>query len=161
YLAFEVLYPVPEVAPPPCLGGTLTFGCLGSAYKLNEHTLAAFAAILHAAPASRLLMRNRTLDEASNRTALLARFARLGVAAERLMLEGGAEHAEFLRTYDRVDIALDTFPYNGGTTTAEALWQGVPLLTFNGDRWASRTSRSILTEAGLDCFVADDQPAFE
>ena len=160
YLAFEVLYPVPDVAPPPSLGGPVTFGCFGSAYKLTEPTLAAFAAILRAAPASRLLLRNRTLDEASNRAALLGRFARLGVAAERLALEGGAEHGEFLRTYGRVNVALDTFPYNGGTTTAEALWQGVPVLTFNGDRWASRTSRSLLLAAGLGEWVAVDQAGF-
>jgi protein O-GlcNAc transferase len=77
------------------------------------------------------------------------------------MLEDGAEHFEFLRTYDRVDVALDTFPYNGGTTTAEALWQGVPVLTYNGDRWAGRTSRSLLLAGGLGEFVAVDQPGFE
>jgi predicted O-linked N-acetylglucosamine transferase (SPINDLY family) len=77
------------------------------------------------------------------------------------LLDGGGDHFDFLRTYDRIDIALDAFPYNGGTSTAEALWQGVPLLTFNGDRWASRTSRSILMAAGLDDWVAGDRPGFE
>jgi predicted O-linked N-acetylglucosamine transferase (SPINDLY family) len=76
-------------------------------------------------------------------------------------LEGGGEHLDFLRTYDRIDIALDAFPYNGGTSTAEAIWQGVPLLTFNGDRWASRTSRSILMAAGLGHLVAADRQGFE
>lgn len=162
YLAFTVTYPVPDVAPPPSLAaGRLTFGCLASAYKLTEPTIEAYARILHGAPTSRLLLRNRTLDEASNCAALLSRFARHGIAVDRLMLEGGAEHFEFLRTYDRVDLALDTFPYNGGTTTSEALWQGVPTLTFNGDRWASRTSRSLLLAAGLGEFVATDQASFE
>jgi predicted O-linked N-acetylglucosamine transferase (SPINDLY family) len=162
YLAFTVLYPVPEVAPPPSLvSGRVTFGCLASAYKLTEPSIAAYERILHAAPTSRLLLRNRTLGEVSNRTVLLDRFARHGIVAERLMLEDGTEHFEFLRTYDRVDVALDTFPYNGGTTTAEALWQGVPMLTYNGDRWASRTSRSLLLAGGLDEFVAADQAGFE
>ena len=141
---------------PACATGHLTFGCFSSAYKLTEPTIAAYAGILRAAPASRLLLRNRTLDEASNRAALLGRFARYGVAADRLTLEGGAEHYDFLRSYDRVDVALDTFPYNGGTTTAEALWQGVPMLTCNGDRWAGRTSRSLLLAGGLDEWVAAD-----
>jgi predicted O-linked N-acetylglucosamine transferase (SPINDLY family) len=162
YLAFTVLYPVPEVAPPPSLvSGRVTFGCLASAYKLTEPSIAAYERILHAAPTSRLLLRNRTLGEVSNRTVLLDRFARHGIVAERLMLEDGTEHFEFLRTYDRVDVALDTFPYNGGTTTAEALWQGVPMLTYNGDRWASRTCRSLLLAGGLDEFVAADQAGFE
>jgi len=161
YLAFSVFYPVPDVAPPPCLrAGHLTFGCFASAYKLTEPTIAAYAGILRDAPASRLLLRNRTLDEASNRAALLDRFARRGIDADRLTLEGGAEHFDFLRGYDRVDVALDAFPYNGGTTTAEALWQGVPMLTCNGDRWAGRTSRSILLAAGLDDYVAADAAGF-
>jgi predicted O-linked N-acetylglucosamine transferase (SPINDLY family) len=162
YLAFQVFYPVPDVAPPPCLqAGHLTFGCFASAYKLTEQTIGAYAAILRDAPTSRLLLRNRTLEHLSNRAALLRRFTALGIAEERLTLEGGAEHYEFLRGYDRVDVALDTFPYNGGTTTAEALWQGVPMLTCNGDRWAGRTSRSLLLAGGLDAWVAADPPGFK
>jgi predicted O-linked N-acetylglucosamine transferase (SPINDLY family) len=157
-----VFYPVPDVAPPPCLqAGHLTFGCFASAYKLTEQTIGAYAAILRDAPTSRLLLRNRTLEHLSNRAALLRRFTALGIAEERLTLEGGAEHYEFLRGYDRVDVALDTFPYNGGTTTAEALWQGVPMLTCNGDRWAGRTSRSLLLAGGLDAWVAADPPGFK
>lgn len=162
YLPFSVFYPTPDITPPPCVaGGGITFGCLASAYKLTDQTLAAFARILHAAPASRLLMRNRTLDQPGNRAALLQRFGALGIGADRLTLEGGAEHFEFLRTYDRIDIALDVFPYNGGTTTAEALWQGVPLLSFKGDRWAGRTSSSMLRAAGMEEWVAADQAGFE
>jgi predicted O-linked N-acetylglucosamine transferase (SPINDLY family) len=161
YLPFSVFYPVPDIAPPPCrAGGGITFGCLASAYKLTDQTLEAYARILHAAPASRLLLRNRTLDLATNRAVLAGRFARLGIGADRLVLEGGAEHFDFLRSYDRIDVALDTFPYNGGTSTAEALWQGVPLLTCNGDRWAGRTSRSLLRAAGLEDWVAADAPGF-
>jgi protein O-GlcNAc transferase len=59
------------------------------------------------------------------------------------------EHFEFLKTYDRIDIALDTIPYSGGTTTMEALWQGVPVLTFPGDRWVSRISSSLFRAARL------------
>lgn len=161
YLAFEVLYPVPDVAPPPVLrNGFLTFGSFASAYKLTDGVIAAWSRILLGAPGARLLLRNQALGEASNRASLTTRFARHGIAAERLVLAGGAEHFDFLRGYDEVDIALDTFPYNGGTTTTEALWQGVPVLTFNGDRWASRTSRSLLLAAGMPEWVAQDEAAF-
>jgi predicted O-linked N-acetylglucosamine transferase (SPINDLY family) len=97
------------------------------------------------------------LAEPSNRDHLRARLASRGVAGERIDLEGGAAHFDFLQSYDRIDIALDTFPYNGGTTTTEALWQGVPVLTCAGDRWAARTSASLLRAAGLDDWVARDQ----
>jgi predicted O-linked N-acetylglucosamine transferase (SPINDLY family) len=161
YLAFRVPYPTPPVAPPPCLAsGRLTFGCLGSSYKLTPETLAAWAAILRAAPGARLLVKNPLLDEPSNRAALLDRLTALGIEAGRVTLSGRAEHFDFLRAYHGVDIALDTFPYNGGTTTSEALWQGVPVLTCNGDRWAGRTSRSLLLAAGLDDWVAADMDGF-
>lgn len=161
YLAFSVLYPVPDVAPPPVLRqGSLTFGCFCSQYKITDETIAAWAAILRGAPQARLLLKNRRLGDESNRTALQERFARHGVAADRLMLDGPSEHAAFLAAYERVDIALDTFPYSGGTTTMEALWQGVPVLTFNGDRWAARTSRSLLLAAGLDDWCLADRGRF-
>jgi predicted O-linked N-acetylglucosamine transferase (SPINDLY family) len=161
YLAFEVRYPVPEVAPPPVLrNGWLTFGSFASAHKITDPVVAAWSRILLGAPTARLLLRNQLLNEPSNRLALMARFARHGVAPGRLMLSGGAEHFDFLRGYDEVDIALDTFPYNGGTTTTEALWQGAPVLTFNGDRWASRTSRSLLLAADLSEWVATDAADF-
>ena len=157
YLAFEVAYPVPEMMPPPSVAaGLITFGSLCSAIKLTDPVIAAWGRILRGAPQARLLLRHGTLEDGSNQALLRARFAQEGVAPERLTLEGRAPHQEFLATYGRIDIALDTFPYNGGTTTTEALWQGVPVLSFNGDRWASRTSRSLLLAAGLGDWVADD-----
>jgi predicted O-linked N-acetylglucosamine transferase (SPINDLY family) len=157
YLAFSVLYPCPRVAPPPCLGqAALTFGSLASQYKITEPVVSAWSAILRGAPEARLLLKNRALDDASTRSFVLRRFVRNGVAPSRIVLEGSAEHTAFLRAYARVDIALDPFPYSGGTTTMEALWQGVPVLTHDGDRWASRTSRSLLLAAGLDEWCTPD-----
>lgn len=162
YLAFDVFSPVPSVAPSPWASTRhVTFGSLLSAYKITDQVIASWSRILHGVPHSRLLLRNRALNQGSNRADILARFAANGIDAARLTLEGGGAHFDFLRTYDRIDIALDAFPYNGGTSTAEALWQGVPLLTFNGDRWASRTSRSILMAAGLGDWVAADRKAYE
>lgn len=157
YLPFQVFYPTPPVVPPPCLAnGFVTFGSLASAYKLTDMTLDAWGAVLRAVPGARLLLRNRGLEQPGNRADLVARLVARGIAADRLMLGGGAAHDDFLHSYDAMDIALDSFPYNGGTTTAEAVWQGVPVLTTHGDRWAARTSRSILLAAGLSDFVAVD-----
>ena len=89
YLAFEVCYPVPEVAPPPVLrNGWLTFGSFASAHKITDPVVAAWSRILLGAPTARLLLRGRTLDDPSNRVALLARFARCGVAPDRLIAAG-------------------------------------------------------------------------
>jgi protein O-GlcNAc transferase len=130
YLAFTVPYLVPDVTPPPCLPtGRLTFACLGSAYMITDAVITAWSRILRATPGSRLLLKNRTLDDASNRGAQLTRFAGHGMAEQRLVLEEPEEHFAFLQAYGRVDIALNTYPYNGGTTTTEALWQGVPVLS--------------------------------
>jgi protein O-GlcNAc transferase len=161
YLAFSTLYPCPEVAPPPCLErGKLTFGSFCSHYKLTNDVVSAWASILRGAPGARLLLKNRALDDASTRVDLGRRFARRGVEAARLSFEGSAEHEVFLGAYAQVDVALDAFPYSGGTTTMEALWQGVPVLTFDGDRWASRTSSSLLLAAGLGDWVAPDRRGY-
>ncbi len=162
YLAFDVAYDVPDVAPPPCAteDGAITFGCFGSHYKLTGPVLAAWADILLAVPRARLLIKNASLDDQSIRDDLLVRLEERGVAAERITLQGRSPHFAFLDAYRHVDIALDTFPYNGGTTTTEALWQGVPVLTFDGDRWASRTSKSLLRAAGLSDWVLPDLAAY-
>ncbi|MBM3621048.1 MAG: hypothetical protein FJX20_10180 [Alphaproteobacteria bacterium] len=161
YLAFEVAYPVPDVAPPPCLAhGHITFGCLGSQYKITDGVIAVWAAILGRAPTSRLYLRNGVLSDASSREAVLARFVKAGIDRRRIDLEGRIAHFDFLASYSRVDIALDTFPYNGGTTTTEALWQGVPVLAFDGDRWASRTSKSLIVAAGMGEWCLPDEASY-
>jgi protein O-GlcNAc transferase len=163
YLAFEILYPVPDVAPPPSAasGGLITFGCLGSHYKLTDAVLSSWARILQAAPQAVLFIKTGALDDASTRSDLSARLQSRGVDPARVTLQGRSEHFQFLAAYRHVDIALDTFPYNGGTTTTEALWQGVPVLAFDGDRWASRTSKSLLLAAGLHEWVLPDLAQFE
>jgi protein O-GlcNAc transferase len=154
YLAFTVSYRTPRVvASPVARSGRFTFGCLAPQYKINPKVTAAFSEILRAVPEARLLLRNTCLGDEGNRSTICARFLRNGVSSNQLIFEGPAGHYAFLKTYDRIDVALDTFPYSGGVTTMEALWQGVPVLTFSGDRWASRTSSSLLFAAGLGEWV--------
>jgi protein O-GlcNAc transferase len=148
YLTFEVAYAVPDVAPPPCLVNKfITFGSLAPQYKITPEVIETWREILSRVPNSRLLIKNTVLGSAANRE-----FVRTFLP-EQVQLEGPADHYAFLETYDRIDIALDTFPYNGGTTTTEAIWQGVPVIAFNGDRWVARTSATILEAGGLGDFV--------
>jgi predicted O-linked N-acetylglucosamine transferase (SPINDLY family) len=161
YLTFEVGYPVPDVAPAPCLSrGAVTFGCLAPQYKITTEVVEAWARILRESPRSTLVLQNTALGKADNRSFVQGLFERCGVSAERLRLNGPAEHYTFLERYAEIDLALDTFPYNGGTTTMEALWQGVPVLAFAGDRWAARISASLLHNAGLPEFVRPDPEGY-
>jgi protein O-GlcNAc transferase len=161
YLTFTMTHPTPDIAPPPHLArGRFTFGSLASLYKITLEVRQAWAAVLQAAPGSRLLLRNKGLRSAGNQQWLRDRFGEWGVAPERLEFLGPADHFQFLESYSQIDLALDTFPYNGGTTTTEALWQGVPVVAIHGDRWTSRVSSSLLQSAGLSQFVARDTDDF-
>jgi predicted O-linked N-acetylglucosamine transferase (SPINDLY family) len=154
YLTFQVGYDTPDVENPRD-GEPFTFGCLGSAYKITPEVRGAWIKLLKETNGTRLLVRNKLLGEESHRKWFLEFFTGEGIDANRLTLLGPANHKEFLETYGTVDLALDTFPYNGGTTTMESLWQGVPLVCFKGDRWVSRTSATLMHSAELDDFVAE------
>jgi len=157
YLTFEVSYPVPPVVDPPCLAsGVVTFGCLAPHHKINHRVIHSWCSILQEVPNSRLVLRNGVLDSPGNCRFVHGLFEKYNIPPARVLLRGRIDHYQFLQTYDEIDIALDTFPYNGGTTTTEAIWQGVPVVTFWGDRWASRTSASLLRAGNLGRFVTDN-----
>ncbi len=150
YLTFEVTYPVPPVADPPCLAnGAITFGCLASQYKITSQVIGVWSSVLRQVPDSTLILKNGALATPGVREFVHGLFERFDIPPARIRLEGPSDHYRFLEAYGEIDIALDTFPYNGGTTTTEAIWQGVPVVAFSGDRWAARTSASILRAANL------------
>ncbi len=135
----------PAVAPLPMLSkGTVTFGCFNNLAKLNAPVLACWAAILQAVPGSRLLLKALGLNDSHVRADLLARFAALGIGAERLDLRSHSPHPDMLAEYHEIDIALDPFPFSGGMTTCEALCMGVPVLTLTGATLAGRQGHSLL-----------------
>jgi protein O-GlcNAc transferase len=161
YLRFEVGHRAPPVTPPPCAANRcFTFGSLASQYKLTDVTLDAWAEILRRAERSRLVLANRSLQSKCNQEFVAGQFAGRGVRREQLVLLRPAEHFEFLDYYSQIDVALDAFPYNGGTTTIEAIWQGVPVLALDGDRWAARTSQTILRRTHLADFITADRRVY-
>jgi len=128
----------------------ITFASFNSFSKINERVIDAWAALIARVPDSILLVKNSQLQCAKTKALFIQRFADLGVSPSRIECMSYVEsQSEHLELYNRVDIALDTFPYNGTTTTFEALWMGVPVVTFTGDRHAARVGASILTELGL------------
>lgn len=145
----------PPVAPPPLAAGApLTFGSFNRQDKLHPLLLARWAEILHSAPESRLLLKNRALGAPAVRQEIAKTFAQQGVAPERLLLRGPSDHAAMLAEYAEVDIALDPYPYNGGLTTCECLWMGVPIIALEGERMIGRQTAAMLRLLGLDDWVA-------
>ena len=152
----------PPVASLPYLAsGRVTFGSFNNLAKVTPEVIALWARVLRAVPGSRLLMKCRPLADAEVCVRTLERFRGEGVPAERIELHpGDPSPAGHLAQYGRVDIALDTFPYNGTTTSCEALWMGVPVVTLAGTRHAARTGVSILTNCGLAGLVAQTPEAY-
>jgi protein O-GlcNAc transferase len=146
----------PAVTPPPSLaGGPVTFGSFNSLIKVNDAVLDAWATLLHLVPKGRLLLKARAFTEETVRQRLWKQLQARGIARERVELVAPlGPIAEHLAAYGRIDIALDTFPYNGTTTTCEALWMGVSVVTFAGRCHAARVGASLLARVGLDELVA-------
>ena len=148
-----------EVTPLPAAGrGFVTFGCFNNFLKLSQAFFECAAQVLAAVPGSRLLLKDRTLGDPARAEALRRRFAAAGIEPSRLDLRGWDPSPQsHLRAYSEVDIALDSFPYAGTTTTCEALWMGVPVISLRGDRHAARVGASLLETVGLGELVAKDR----
>lgn len=147
--------------PRPGPGYDLTFGSFNSTAKLTAETIALWACVLAAVPGARLLLKSVTLDGPADHAALRGAFARHGVAPERIaFLPPTPDYAAHLDLYGEVDIVLDPIPFSGGTTTADALWMGAPVLTLRGDRMMGRMSASMLTTLGMDGWIAETADDF-
>ncbi len=147
----------PAVASAPCQkNGFVTFGSFNNLAKINPEVVAVWAKMLREMPDSRLVMKNPSLTDKATRERYQALFANAGITGERLDLLGFiADDGGHLGAYGRIDIALDTFPYNGTTTTCEALWMGVPVITLRGNRHSARVGASLLTAVGYSEWIAD------
>jgi len=155
-LAYEPPHDMPPVEPLPApRRGCVTFGYFGRTERLNDQVISAWARILSATPRARLVLNNLPFHEPAFRALFLARFARHGIASDRLDLVYTEPQPLTWAAYADIDIALDPFPHNAGTTTIEALWQGVPVISLAGRPSFGRLGASILHAAGLDDWVTD------
>ncbi|MEO7412036.1 MAG: tetratricopeptide repeat protein [Opitutaceae bacterium] len=151
----------PEVATLPCEAQPFTFGCFNSLAKITDAMLLTWAKVIAAVPNARLLLKGPGLGEAGIRETYLKRLRDSGIPAPRVELfERTLDTASHLALYHRVDVALDTFPYHGTTTTCEALWMGVPVVTVAGDRHMSRVGASLLTAIGRREWVAESEEEY-
>jgi predicted O-linked N-acetylglucosamine transferase (SPINDLY family) len=157
-------YSPPAGATAPSLpprGGALTFGSFNHAAKIQEDTAAAWGRLLSEVQDARLMLKSQTLRSKAASETVLGRLERHGVSRDRVEIVPYADTVEeHLMLYSRVHVALDTMPYNGTTTTCEALWMGVPVVTIEGSRHASRVGASLLRAAGCSELVAADQDSF-
>lgn len=146
-----------ETAPLPSLSNDyITFGCFNNLTKMNDQVVELWARILTAIPNSRLFLKARALAEVSTQQSVDKRFSAHGIDPQRLTFETYVPRANYLAAYSQVDIALDPFPFPGGTTTVEALWMGVPVLTLAGKHFLARQGVGLLMNAGLPKWVASD-----
>jgi protein O-GlcNAc transferase len=148
------------VALPALAGGRITFGCFNNPAKFAPRIVGEWTEILRRVSGSLLLLKYGGLDDASLQARIKQMFAERGIGAERLLFEGWSPLNEHFATYNRIDIALDTQPYSGGVTTCEALWMGVPVITFPGRTFAGRHATSHLMNAGYPQFVAEDEVGY-
>jgi len=163
-IGFEAPGDAPPVAELPALtakmAGRITFGCLNRFSKVTPAALELWARIVKAVPGSRLLLKDGALDEPALRERVRADLARLGLAPERVELRGATSRREHILGYSEVDIALDPFPQNGGITTWEALWMGVPVVAKLGASIPSRLSGAILVACGLREWAVESDEAY-
>ena len=140
--------------PPAARRGHVTFGSFNNIAKIGPDVMSLWADVLRATPQSRLVLKWKSLDDEDVRERLAAAFLGVGVSAERLDLRGHSGHTDMLAEYGDIDVALDPFPFGGGLTSCEALWMGLPIVTWPGDRPASRQTLGFLELLDLERCVA-------
>lgn len=156
FVSFRPPSPSPPVAPLPCLqNGYVTFGSFNNLVKITDDMLDRWAEILRACPDSRLLIKCQAGGDPGVSNRLFDAMAKRGIAEDRLTVVGECDFATYLQVWSQVDLALDTYPFNGCITTLEGLWMGVPIVTLSGEVYVSRVGRDILERLDLSIFATD------
>jgi protein O-GlcNAc transferase len=148
------------VEPPVISTGQLTFGCFNNFAKVNGPLLDLWAKILQSTPDSRLVVKARGVESPRVQANVLDHLGAHSVTADRVRFIAWVPAAEHFSCYHDIDIALDTFPYNGTTTTCDALWMGVPVITLAGATHVSRVGLSLLSKVGLESLVTDNAEGY-
>lgn len=158
FLCYRPPDDAPDVAPLPMAAkGNLTFVSFNNLSKVTTEVIKVWARILEAVPGSELLMKCQSFTCPEVRRRYLSLFEQESIESGRLsLISRSPSTADHLAMYGRADIALDSFPYNGTTTTCEALWMGVPVVVLRGDRHAARVGASLLSQVGLDSLISED-----
>lgn len=156
---FEPPIELPNISDLPAKRkGYLTFGSFNNQAKINPGTVRLWAMLLSRYPNSRMILKNYQLSDPRSVELWKKQFENCGIGSNQIdFVEFKKDLAEHYALYSEIDIALDTFPYNGTTTTCEALWMGVPVLSMMGETQRSRTAASLLTHAGLENWIATDE----
>ncbi|MBM4146921.1 MAG: hypothetical protein FJ240_11740 [Nitrospira sp.] len=146
----------PEVGTLPALtSGHITFGSFNNFAKVSPEVIELWKQILNLIPNAHLIMKAKAFSNRSTVDYIIEMFEQRGLSGNKIeLLATNPSTKEHLRTYNRIDIGLDPFPYNGTTTTCEALWMGVPVITLTGNTHASRVGMSLLSNVGLPELVA-------
>lgn len=162
FLCYRPPQDAPDVSTPPALrNGHITLGSFNNLSKMNEQVLNLWADLLDDIPGSRLLIKNPSLTDPRRQRALRETLVKRGADPARVELLGHTPgRAEHLALYSRIDIALDTFPYNGTTTSCEALHMGVPVVTLSGAQHRNRVGASLLEAAGCAQWIATNETAY-
>jgi len=161
YVSWDPPAAAPPLGPSPAASGTPpAFGSFNNPAKYHAGVAGLWSRVLQRLPGSRLLLQYRSLTDQTVQRDLLDLFAAQGIDAGRLEFRDWQPYGQMLDSYRQIDVALDPFPFGGGVTTCEALWMGVPVVTWPGETFASRHSCSFLHTVGLPELVAGSADAF-
>jgi len=158
---FWPAFPAPSPAPPPCIGnGYITFGSFNNTLKYNPEVYTLWADLLLAIPNSRLILKWRTFNDSAFKQQVLQQFTSRGIEASRIELRGPSFHMQMLEEYKDIDIALDPFPFSGGATSCEALYMGVPIITWPQEKVVSRQTYAFVSSIHHPEWVAESRSTY-
>ena len=159
-ITIDPILDVPPSELPMLRNGHVTFGVFNRVNKISDEAIRVWSKVMREVTGSKIVIKNTLLDDPLVRDGLLARFVAQGIAEENITCLGSSDRTEHLRAFAQVDISLDPFPQNGGVSTWESLYAGVPVVAKLGHGASSRAGGSIVAAVGLNDWVAEDDEGY-